>query len=120
MSDIHVTSTEVVRGAQARPQPSAFVDMDKDGHVDIVALLTPWGLDSTEVSVAIISYGKGDGMFETPAEKIAGTEGWKDLRVGDFNCDEIADLQFEELSGPSVVLYGAGAGATRTFSSTPP
>ncbi len=117
-SDFQVTSTEVVRGVRARPEPRAFVDMDKDGHVDIVALLTRWGLDSTEVSVALISYGNGDGTFKTPADRIAGTEGWKDVRVGDLNGDEIPDLQSEEGLAPSAVLYGAGA--TRTFSATPP
>ena len=117
-SDFQITSTEVVRGVRARPEPSAFVDMDKDGHVDIVALLTRWGLDSTEVSVAVISYGNGDGTFKTPADRIAGTEGWTSVRVGDLNCDEIPDLQSEEGFGPSAALYGAGA--TRTFSPTSP
>jgi hypothetical protein len=117
-SDFQITSTEVVRGVDVRLTPSAFADMDKDGHVDIVALLTPWGMGSTEVSVAIVSYGNGDGTFDAPADRIAGTEGWTNVGVGDFNCDDTPDLKFAETFGPSVVLYGAGA--TRTFSSTPP
>ncbi|MEM7230645.1 MAG: VCBS repeat-containing protein [Planctomycetota bacterium] len=81
-SDANGELFEVSRGRAARNAILRAIDLDGDGHMDLVATGGPAG---------VISYGAGDGSFSDSRELRFGLN-VRSLAIGDLNGDERLDL----------------------------
>lgn len=101
-------------GQQYEKTPIAIVDMNGDGHLDVVSI----GVDSTgRTGSLVISLGKGDGTF-TQASTTALTNfasgGFSDLAVADFNGDGKNDVAFPSINGGGI-FPGNGDGTVQVY-----
>jgi hypothetical protein len=86
----------------------AVLDLDRDGHLDVVASVNP---DGTETSLPIVFPGEPDGGLGAPRRPAWDLQtAVNDLGTADIDRDRITDLVVVNRNGGGEVLFGTGTG----------
>ena len=93
----------------ARIRVSEAVDLDKDGHLDLVVIDEARGVG--------VHFGQRDRQFSTLVEIADGTVTPYALATGDLNRDGFVDIVVGHVEAPSTVYFNDGSG--RRFSAVP-
>jgi hypothetical protein len=111
---VPTTAQQVVLPVGKGPSPIEVVDVNHDGHLDILVA----NADDRTLTVLL---GDGHGHFSpTPGPSIPTGEGPNDLAVGDFNGDGHLDLVIANTGTPDLtVLLGDGRGGFRPSPHSP-
>ncbi|HZL98877.1 MAG TPA: VCBS repeat-containing protein [Planctomycetota bacterium] len=91
-------------------RPSRLVDLDQDGHLDLLAFI-----GQSRVSSVSVLRGHGDGSFDPPIGINGAFEGPIDTDVGDFDADGNLDVAiyngaFGFWAGSVLAVFGHGDG----------